>query len=118
MDDALEVARLLLEVRGATPAEAPLRLDALRRLLPLHPGPTETFLVVEREAGRLATFRLGDQHRVGLSIPLVAALEDGAAGSGAGMRRSGPVRRGGGSGLRRRRTTRSQTQRVTLVAPA
>jgi DNA polymerase-3 subunit alpha len=68
--------RLLLEVRGATPDEVHLRLDALRRLLPLHPGPTETFLVVEREAGRLATFRLGDQHRVGLSVPLVGALED------------------------------------------
>jgi len=68
--------RLLLEVRGGTPEEVHLRLDALREILPRHPGPTETYLVVEREAGRLATFRLGEQHRVALSVPLLAALEE------------------------------------------
>jgi len=68
--------RLLLEVRGETVDEVHLRLDALRELLARHPGPTETYLVVEREAGRRATFRLGAQHGVALSVPLVAALED------------------------------------------
>ncbi|HEX5008860.1 MAG TPA: DNA polymerase III subunit alpha [Planctomycetota bacterium] len=68
--------RLLLEVRGGTPDEVHLRLDALREILPRHPGPTETYLVVEREEGRLATFRLGEQHRVALSVPLLAALEE------------------------------------------
>ncbi len=67
--------RLLLELRGS-PDEVHVRLDALRDLLPRHPGPTETFLVVERQPGQLSTFRLGEQNRVALSIPLVTALQD------------------------------------------
>ena len=52
------------------------RLDALRDILPRHPGPTETYLIVEREEGRRSTFRLGEQNGVALSVPLVLALED------------------------------------------
>jgi DNA polymerase-3 subunit alpha len=67
--------RLLLAITGGTREERELRLDALRDLLPLHPGPTDTYLVVDDEQGRRATFRLGVDHRVGLCNELVAQLE-------------------------------------------
>ncbi len=67
--------RLLLEVRGSDPETVSLRLAALRQLLPGHRGPTETYLVVEEDGGRRATYRLGDEHRVALDPPLVRALE-------------------------------------------
>jgi DNA polymerase III subunit alpha len=67
--------RLLLEVTGPDPGALELRLDALRTLLPRHPGPLDTYLIVEREPGRRSTFRLGDQHRTGLSIAFVRSLD-------------------------------------------
>jgi DNA polymerase-3 subunit alpha len=74
--------RLLLAVTGGTPEERQLRLDALRDLLTRHPGPTETFLVVDGQDGQRATFRLGKDHRVAVSAELVTEL-DGLLGPAA-----------------------------------
>jgi DNA polymerase-3 subunit alpha len=68
--------RLLLVVRAETPEQRSLRLDALRTLLPRHPGPTEVYLAVDADAGGRQTWRLGDGQRVALGVALIAELTD------------------------------------------
>ncbi len=67
--------RLVLEVIGADVDAVQWKLQALQDVLARHPGPVDTYLVVDRESGRRATYRLGDAHRTGLSVGFVKALE-------------------------------------------
>jgi DNA polymerase-3 subunit alpha len=68
--------RLLLEVRATTPDERATHLDALRRLLPRHAGPTDVYLVVDDESGERQTWRLGESHRVAVGVAQLAERGD------------------------------------------
>jgi DNA polymerase-3 subunit alpha len=68
--------RLLLEVRAETPRERTVRVDALRTLLPRHPGPTAVYLAIDADEGGRQTWSLGDAHRVTVGATLLTALAD------------------------------------------